>query len=157
MRRWTRRAAIGLAILFVVIQFYRPGRGNPPVDPDRTVTAQLDVPTAVNDIFQRSCSDCHSFDTRWPWYSNVAPVSWWLVEHVAHARNELNLSDWARYDARTADHKLEELCEKVEEGEMPLPSYLLIHRSSALDAADIETLCNWANEQRHQLQEQMVQ
>jgi len=153
-----KRILIALVLLFLVIQVVRPDRfldqANPAADPSRTVHAVLAVPPEVGSILQRSCSDCHSHQTRWPWYSQVAPVSWLLADHVKHARSHVNLSDWAQYDAEKASDKLEEMCEEVSEGAMPLPSYLWLHRDAALSPQDVRTLCEWTESTRQRLAQQ---
>ena len=136
-----------LALLVVVVliglQFVRPARTNPPVDPSQTVYARVQVTPQVAAILDHSCQDCHSNTTRWPWYSNVAPVSWFLIDDVNEGRSHLNVSEWGKLDNRKAAKKLEEICEEVEDGAMPLPSYTWIHRSAKLSPEDIKILCEW--------------
>ncbi len=140
-----------MALLLLLIQLYQPERTNPPVDASRTLQARVEVPAEVQAIFNRSCIDCHSHATRWPWYSYVAPASWIATGDVEEARHEMNLSDWAAYDTRKADQKLEAICEEVTEGGMPLPSYVMIHWDAKLSSAEVEALCRWANATREQL------
>jgi Haem-binding domain len=130
--------------LFVGLQFVRPARTNPAVDQSQTIHARLQVTPEVAAILDRSCQDCHSNTTRWPWYSNVAPVSWLLTDHVNEGRQHLNLSEWGRYDNRRAKKKLEAMCDEVKDGAMPIRSYTLIHRGTKLSAEDVKTLCDWA-------------
>ena len=139
---------IGIVCLFVGLQFVRPARTNPPVDPSQTMQARVQMPPEVTSIVDRSCQDCHSNATRWPWYSNVAPFSWLLVDHVNEGRQHLNLSEWGRLDTRRAGKKLEEICDEVKDGAMPIDSYTWIHRSARLSAQDVGTLCNWATAER---------
>jgi heme-binding protein len=139
---------IALVCLFVGLQFVRPARTNPPVDPSQTIQTRVQIPLEVAAIVDRSCQDCHSNATRWPWYSNVAPFSWLLVDHVNEGRQHLNLSEWGRLDTRRAGKKLEEICEEVKDGTMPIDSYTWIHRSAKLSAEDVKTLCDWANAER---------
>ena len=141
---------VGIAIicLFVGLQFVRPARTNPPVDPSQTIEARVQVPPHVASILNRSCKDCHSNTTRWPWYSNVAPFSWLLIDHVNEGRDNLNLSEWGRLDNRRADDKLEEICDEVKIGAMPIGSYTWIHRNAILSQEDVKTLCDWANAER---------
>jgi len=138
--KWINRLFVLFGIAFLATQFLRPGRENRPVDPKR----QLVAPPNVQAILDRSCVDCHSNQTQWPWYSNISPISWWLTDHVKDARRELSISDFGTYPPARAAHKMEELCEKVEKGEMPLPSYLWIHWDAKLSEADKQTLCTWA-------------
>ncbi|HSG49911.1 MAG TPA: heme-binding domain-containing protein, partial [Longimicrobiales bacterium] len=108
----------GLAL--VVMQVFPVDRTNPPEDGPLVIHDPV-----VADIVERACSDCHTHNTDWPWYSRVAPASWWLAGHVAEGREHLNLSVWTGQETSTQDHKLEEVVEYVEEGEMPLRSYML--------------------------------
>lgn len=133
------------------VQFMRPARTNPPVDQSQTMQARLQIPPHVASILDRSCVDCHSNSTRWPWYSNVAPFSWLLVDHVNEGRRHLNSSEWARYDARRATKKLEEICEEVKDGAMPIASYTWIHRSAKLSQDDVRLLCEWTDAERAKL------
>jgi heme-binding protein len=139
---------VAMVCLFIGLQFVRPARTNPPVDPSQTMQARVQMPPEVAAIVDRSCQDCHSNATRWPWYSNVAPFSWLLVDHVNEGRQHLNLSEWGRLDTRRAGKKLEEICDEVKDGAMPIDSYTWIHRSARLSAKDVGTLCNWATAER---------
>jgi Haem-binding domain len=143
-----------VAVGLIGLQFVRPARTNPAVDQSQTIYARQQVNPQVAAILDRSCHDCHSNATRWPWYSNVAPVSWFVIDHVNHARTHLNFSEWGRLDNRQTVKKLEEICEEVEDGEMPLESYTYIHWSAKLSPEDIRVLCEWANVERSRLGEQ---
>ena len=132
------------------IQLIRPARTNPPTDPARTLKARLQLPEEVGRVLDRACRDCHSHETRWPWYSNVAPVSWLLVDHVNHGRRHVNFSDWASYSAAEADKRISEMCEQVREGEMPMTSYLWLHDEARLAKDDVDTICKWSAESRKQ-------
>lgn len=145
---------IALLCLFIGLQFKRPARTNPAVDPSQTMQAHLQMPSDVTTILNKSCQDCHSHTTRWPWYSNVAPFSWLLVDHVNEGREHLNFSEWGRLDNRRARNKLEEICEEVEIGAMPLDSYTWIHRSAILSQEEIKKLCEWANAERARMEHQ---
>ncbi|HWR51001.1 MAG TPA: heme-binding domain-containing protein [Bryobacteraceae bacterium] len=146
-----KKIALVIAAVFVLAQVVRPDRTNPEEQQARTLYAKANVPENVRGIFERSCRDCHSNRTTWPWYTNVAPVSWMLADHVKDGRKELNLSDWAQYDAKRADHKLEEICEQVEKGEMPMSVYVPLHPEAKLTEADKQVLCGWAKGEREKL------
>ena len=142
----TRLAKYGVVTMVVVgagIQVVRPARTNPATDPAATLHARVEVPAPVAAILDRGCRDCHSNETRWPWYSNVAPVSWWVIDHVNHGRSHFNYSQWARYPPAEIAKLLEGTCEMTKKGEMPLPSYLLMHRQARLAPPDVATLCAW--------------
>ena len=138
-----RGTAYALALVAVGIQFVRPARTNPPTDQAQTMFARARVPQATAAVLERACRDCHSNDTRWPWYSNVAPVSWFVIEHVNHGRSHFNYSDWTKYDAKEAAKLIKNSCDLARKGEMPLPSYVRMHSETRLTPQDVDALCNW--------------
>ncbi|OLD78060.1 MAG: hypothetical protein AUI33_03825 [Ignavibacteria bacterium 13_1_40CM_2_61_4] len=142
---------IVVACLFIIIQFRRPARTNPPVDQSQTIEAHTQMTPQVSSILARSCNDCHSNKTVWPWYTNVAPVSWFIVDHVNEGRSNLNLSEWGRYDQRRQGKKLEQMCDEGKDGAMPLSSYTPLHPGSKLSPDDVKTLCDWTEAERAQL------
>jgi Haem-binding domain len=137
--------------LFVVIQFVRPARTNPPVDESQTIFARTQMTPQVAAIFNRSCVDCHSHKTVWPWYTNVSPVSWFIVNHVNTGRSLLNLSEWGRLDRDRQDRKLRQICDEVQDGAMPLSTYTPLHPGSSLSDQDKKTLCDWTDAERKRL------
>src|SRR5215510_1546244 len=143
--------AIILFVVFVGIQFVRPALTNPPVDESQTILARAKVPPDVAAILDRSCRDCHSNKTVWPWYTNVAPVSWWLKNHVDHGRKDLNLSEWGKLPADRQDRKLRQICDEVQDGNMPLASYLPMHPAAKLSDQDKKILCDWTDQEREKL------
>ena len=138
--RALRIGVIALLVVFAAIQVVRPERTNPPFDPADEIRA----PRNVQPILERSCYDCHSNETRWPWYSNIAPMSWALADDVKEAREELSFSEWNAYTADHRAHMLEEICEQVEKGEMPQKPYTLMHPGAKLSIEDKRALCVWA-------------
>lgn len=101
-------------------------------------------------ILDRSCMDCHSNKTRWPWYSNVVPASWFLVGHIGHARRRMNLTDWPD-KVKVQDNNLMMMCNEVRHGDMPIGSYTWIHRSAKLSAEDVQAICDWTESERRRL------
>ena len=95
-----KRVLIGIALLIVIIQFIRPDMSNIPEDPAKTIHAFVKVPDDIAAILVRSCYDCHSYTTRWPWYSQIAPVSWLIAYDVRSARKHLNFSEWSSYSQK---------------------------------------------------------
>ena len=94
---------------------------------------------------RRACGDCHSNETNWPWYSHIAPVSWWIRSHVRQGQRELNFSDWQTYSAAQKRRELESICGIISTGRMPPASYTLLHRDARLSVQDKQTVCSWAN------------
>ena len=148
MKKIIKIVLILLAAAFIAIQFYRPDRTNPPIVQAETLEATTEVPQDVQSILKRSCNDCHSNNTNYPWYSNIAPISWQVVDHINVGRDELNFSKWGTYKQKKKDHKLEEICEQVESGEMPHNQYLWIHWDANLSKSDIQVLCNWTKSEK---------
>ncbi len=129
--------AVAAAVL-LLIQLVPVERDNPPVE--ETVAAPAEVMT----VLRRSCFDCHSHESRWPWYSYVAPVSFLVADDVHHGREHLNFSTWNRYSADDEADLFEEIGEEVGKGAMPLPIYLRAHPGARLSAAERELILDWA-------------
>jgi hypothetical protein len=110
------------------------------------------APAHVSEILGRACRDCHSNDSRWPWYSNVAPISWFLTDHVNHGRDHFNYSEWSTYSEDDKDKLLGSICSLTKKRRMPLSSYLLLHQDAKLSDADIAALCSWSDKLRDELQ-----
>ena len=136
-RRWLVTAGM-VAVVLIGIQFIPTlPKDNPPV------TASIEIPGAVEAIVRRSCYDCHSNETVWPWYSRVAPMSLFVSHHVEEAREHLNFSEWNNLPADEQKKLLEEILEEVEEKKMPLRSYTWIHGEAKLTAADVDLISKW--------------
>jgi hypothetical protein len=148
MRKKLGSALIVLAVALVAIQFVGPARTNPAIDPSVALatTAQLTPEAAA--IIDRSCRDCHSNDTRWPWYSRVAPMSWGVIDHVSEGRRHLNFSKWGEYDPEDLRGFLKDMCALAQKRDMPMPSYTWIHRDARLGDQDIAALCAWTEMER---------
>ena len=151
MQKILKWIAIVLVIIFAGLQFIRPAKTNPAIDQAQTIEAQTQVTPQVEAILDRSCNECHSNKSRWPWYSNVAPVSWFVIGHVNDARKAMNLSEWGKRDRDRQSKKLQQMCDEVTDGAMPLASYTPLHPGSKLSAGDVKTLCDWANGERQRM------
>lgn len=138
---------VGFAVIgvLIIMQFFTIDKTNPEVVLENDFIAVTNPPENVKQILQSSCYDCHSNTTKYPWYSNVAPISWWIKDHVDEARDELNFSEWATFGEERKEHKLEEMVEEVEEGEMPLKSYTIAHSGSSLSEDQARELAVWIN------------
>lgn len=143
MQRIARWVGTAVGCTAVGMQFIRPPRTSPPTDPSRTLAQNVPITRAASMVIDRACRDCHSNDTRWPWYSHVAPVSWFVINHVNHGRRHLNLSEWTRYDRIEAARLLENACALARKRDMPLPQYTWMHRTARLGESDVEALCGW--------------
>ncbi|WP_018344279.1 heme-binding domain-containing protein [Cytophaga aurantiaca] len=138
-----KKILIGLLVLLVVIQFIRVDKTNPPVDVTQDFITITKPPVEIVSLLKTACYDCHSNETNYPWYFNVAPFSWWAKDHVNDGRKHLNYSIWATYNKERQTHKLDEMYGEVEEDQMPLSSYELMHNEAELTTEQRITLVNW--------------
>jgi hypothetical protein len=134
-----KKIIIAIVLLAAGIQFIPAKRTNPDVAYD------FDGPAKVKAILQKSCYDCHSNETRWPWYSYIAPASWLVSHHVEDGRKHLNFSEWEAM--KDMGWIRREIHEEVAEGEMPMKSYLLLHSGAKVSAEELAILKHWAGEQ----------
>ena len=132
-----------LVVGFIVIQFFRIDTTPIPVVQADTIQAGITVPPDVDMVLTRSCGDCHTNSTVYPWYSQVQPVAWWLGNHIAEARQELNFSTFNTYTPKRKRNKLEAICDQIKQGEMPLPSYTWVHRDAVLSDSEKDAICKW--------------
>jgi len=132
-----------LLLALIVIQFFRPAKNKSEGMSKNDITTLYSVPQDVQDILKRSCNDCHSNNTVYPWYAEIQPVAWWLNDHIQEGKKDLNFSEFATYRLRRQYKKLEEINELVKENKMPLNSYLWIHTDAKLNDQQKLTLANW--------------
>lgn len=141
-----KKIGMGLVMLLLAIQFVRPAKnvaeGLAATDISLVYPA---MPQEIHTLLQKKCYDCHSNNTAYPWYSYVQPIAWWMNSHVVEGKEHLNFSNFASYDKKKAEHKLEELVEVLTEGEMPLKSYTLIHREAIMSPEEVTTIRNWVS------------
>jgi len=126
-----------MILFFGLIQFIPVTQTNP------AVIKEVDAPLHIQSILKRACYDCHSHETVWPWYSQVAPASWLVAWDVKEGREELNFSIWNQYRGKKKDKKLKEIAEEVDEGEMPPWFYLPLHPEARLSSEDQQQLREW--------------
>lgn len=138
MAKWMKKFAVGLIALLIVVQFVPVVRVNP------LERGQPPGPAEVEALLERACYDCHSNETRWPWYSQIAPMSFLIARDVTEGRRELNFSTWSQYNERRKTRKLKEIAEQVEKGKMPQWYYVSLHPDAKLSAADRELITKWA-------------
>lgn len=141
-----RKILLLLVAALVIIQFFHPEKnlaGNSDT-PNTDISKVMDIPDNVQDILQNSCYDCHSNNTNYPWYAEIQPVGWWLDHHINEGKSEMNFNEFASYSPRRQFRKLEEIIEQVKEGEMPLRSYTIVHKSAALGNEQKALITAWA-------------
>lgn len=133
-----KKIMAAITVVMAGIQFIAVRRTNP------TTTMEVDANDATRQILKRSCYNCHSNETVWPWYSHIAPISWLVVDDVTEAREHLNFSEWDKYNPKQQSHKIEEMIEEIKEGEMPLTLYLIMHPGAKMADEDVMVLTKWA-------------
>lgn len=141
-----KKTGIGLIAFLLLIQLYRIDKTNPESAPEKDFMTVVDVPKNIKPIIINGCYDCHSNQTVYPWYSNITPINWWLKDHVDDGKKHLNFSVWGDYELKKKDHKLEEVIEMLEEGEMPLKPYTIIHAEAKFTENQKQQLINWVVE-----------
>jgi hypothetical protein len=151
VKRILKWCAIVLLSALLLAQLYRPAKTNPETDLALDVNAHLQLSPEVAAILDRACRDCHSNQTQWPWYSHVAPVSWFVIDHVNDGRSHLNFSEWGRYEGGEVADQLRSICREVRSGVMPLNSYLWMHRNAKLTDEDVKVLCDWVTAERDRI------
>lgn len=145
MKKILKRIALVMVVLLVAIQFFRPQRNEAAGLSPRDITTKYHVPAQVLQLLQRSCYDCHSSNTRYPWYNKIQPVAWILDDHIQEGKRELNFSEFAAYTPKRAAHKLDEVMAEVGEHEMPISSYTTMHPHAKLSEEEIRMISEWAD------------
>ncbi|MBP1609244.1 MAG: heme-binding protein [Acidobacteria bacterium] len=138
IRKGTRISLLILAAVMLLAQAFRIDKTNPPVQSDISTNSEAHA------LLRRACYNCHSSETVWPWYSNVAPVSWLLASDVQEGRGHVNFSEWGTYSSAVQSHKLAAIAEEVRGGEMPPWYYALLHAEARLGTAERTSIADWA-------------
>lgn len=139
----TRKILIGILVVFVIIQFFKPAKNISAAETPNDIFVHYPANDTLKQLIKTSCYDCHSNNTRYPWYSNIQPVAWFLNSHVEEGKSKINFAEFASYAPKKADHKLEELIDEVKAGDMPLKSYTLIHRDANLNSDQRKAIIQW--------------
>lgn len=143
-----KKIALGLLLVFVVMQFIRPEKNVSSDDHLAQFILETNPSEDVRAILKGSCYDCHSNHTVYPWYNSIAPVSYWMADHIRHGKGELNFSDWDAYGPRKKIRKLEEVAKTVKSGEMPLEEYTWTHSEAKLSKEQRQAIVAWAERTR---------
>lgn len=146
-----KKIAVFALFVLIILQFFGPEKNVGDVADLQPFLTETNPPASVQLTLKTACYDCHSSNTRYPWYSNIEPVSYWMNGHVKHGKEELNFSEWNTYSTKRKDHKLEEIIEEVEEGKMPISSYKWTHGDAELTEEQIKGLADWVTGARAML------
>ncbi len=144
---------VAVLVLLIAIQFMPSGMPENIPEDDHALANSGLADENVLTILRTSCFDCHSNQTHFPWYARVAPASLFLAGHIKEGREHMNFSEWENYSKREKIGMLEEISDEVKAGEMPLKSYLVIHRDAILDENKVKILTDWTNEATEKLLE----
>ena len=143
--KW-KKAGLILLFLFGLFQFYpRPEKNISSVEAKNSIEKLFPIPDSVLTILKSACYDCHSNNTRYPWYSNIQPVALFLNKHIVEGKKELNFDEFGNYTERRQQSKLKAIAYQVRDGEMPLYSYKLMQSEARLQKRDIQIISNWIN------------
>jgi len=153
MKKFIKYFLIIALIALVVLQFFRPEKNQAGYESVVAFESDTKPSPEIAIILKENCYDCHSAQTQYPWYSEIAPFSLWLDDHIEEGKEHFNVSAWEEYSVKKKDHKLEELEEMVEEGEMPLDSYTWLHGN--LSKEEKELLLQWVAMTRLQYKDQL--
>lgn len=132
-----------LAVL-IIIQFIHPTKNKSEGPHPNFIGSSFDIPTDVNVVLKKACNDCHSNNSKYPWYANFQPVHWWLESHIKDGKKHLNFDEYTHKSLRYQFHKMEETVEMVKEGKMPIKEYKWTHGDARLNEEEKSKLINWA-------------
>ena len=151
LKKHFKKALGALAIALIAIQFFHPKKNTSSGTPTNHISKQYTVSADIQDIFNKSCNDCHSNNTAYPWYYNVQPVAWWLNDHIEEGKREVNFDEFASYSLRRQFRKFKEIKEQIEEDEMPISSYTLLHKEAALSTEQKQALIKWSEDMMNEM------
>ena len=144
MKKVLKRILIILLIIFVLIQFIRPEKNRSAGKSPNDISTLYPVPDSVESILKVACYDCHSNNTRYPWYAEIQPVAWWLNDHIVDGKKDLNFSEFAKYRIRKQYIKFEQIIKLVKDNNMPLASYTWIHKDAILTPGQKQAITGWS-------------
>ena len=138
-----KKILVGLLLLVAIMQLLQPTRNISEGPFENDISKVYAVPTDVQLVLTQKCYDCHSNNTHYPWYIHIQPIGWWMASHIKEAKDDLNFNEFKTYNQKRAAHKLEELVEVVEDGTMPIKSYVWLHSEAKVTAEERQAIKNW--------------
>ena len=144
MKKIIKYVLIGLLVALVIIQFIHPEKNANAAVTSQDITVLYPMPDSVHQVLVKACYDCHSNNTRYPWYNNIQPVAWWLNDHINEGKKELNFSEFGKRPLVKQAKKLKKVAKELQEGDMPLDSYTWIHKDAVLTDAEKNMIIDWA-------------
>lgn len=144
-----------LLLVLIIVQFFGPEKNEGSLTSLEAFISETNPPENVHKILKESCYDCHSNVTKYPWYSNITPVNYWMNDHVKVGKRKLNFSKWNEYSLKRKEHKMDELHEEVEKKHMPLNSYTWTHTEANLSQDQIDAVVAWGKKVQTDYKQQM--
>ena len=138
-----KKVGVGLLMLVVIMQLLQPTKNVSEGSSENDISKVYSVPIDIQNVLTQKCYDCHSNNTRYPWYIHIQPIGWWMASHIKDAKDELNFSEFKTYNEKKSAHKLEELTEVLAEGTMPLKSYVWLHSEAKVTEAETKAINDW--------------
>ena len=138
-----KKILVGIVMLVVIMQLLQPTRNISEGSSANDISIVYAIPENVQQTFKQKCYDCHSNNTRYPWYIHIQPIGWWMASHIKDAKDDLNFSEFKTYNTKQANHKLEEISEVITEGSMPLKSYVWLHAEAKVTPEEVKAINDW--------------
>lgn len=148
MKKVVKSILVVLLVLFILVQFFRPKKNESEGISKNDISTRYPVPDSIQAIFKVACNDCHSNNTRYPWYAEVQPVAWWLNSHINDGKKDLNFSEFTTYRLRRQYTKFDQINKLVKENDMPLPPYTWIHKDAILTNEQKLAIATWTSSMR---------
>jgi len=139
-----KKILLVLLVLLIIIQFIHPSRNISKGEQPNNISRAFNVPTEVRTVLDKACMDCHSNNTRYRWYFKIQPLDWWLTHHINEGKQELNFDEYANKPLRYQYHKMESTVDQIKKDEMPLNSYVWVHKDAILTDSEKNVLISWA-------------
>lgn len=138
-----RKIYLGILALLIIIQFFGIDKTPPPTVAGNDYIELEKPPQQVATLLKNACYDCHSHQTKFPWYTNIQPLGWWIRGHIRGGRINLNFSEWGTYDGKKRAYKTEEMVEEIMDKHMPLKSYTWLHPEAIMTDEDRKAVVDW--------------
>lgn len=148
---WKKKILFGLLIVFVAIQFIQPAHNTSTQILPMDITKLYPLPEQVGAVLKNACYDCHSNNTRYPWYSSIEPGGWWMASHIKNGKTDLNFSEFGSYSKRKQQNKFRSIAKSIDEGSMPIGAYTIIHTDAKLTTDQKALITDWANKMKDSL------
>lgn len=150
--RLFKKILLALLIVFIAIQFIQPAHNKSDQMLETDITKTINVSDKVLDIFKNSCYDCHSNNTRYPWYVNIQPMGWVMANHIKNGKQNLNFSEFGTYSKRKQANKLRAIAESIKDGSMPISSYTIMHTDAKLSEEDKKLITDWVSKTKDSME-----